>query len=171
MNIRSIFIALLGASVLAACGSSEENNHDHNNEELTPADDACEHMAGGPSEAITATAPDGDPPSIADSHTRFDVTLADDDQDGTYTGRLLFESTEEDEAHFFVDQKLTLTLLDSSDMELSPAETIAETPCDEVAQGWAFEVGVGSYALDFEAAAEEISVVYVPSGAEHEHEE
>lgn len=164
------YIVASAVLILAACGGNEDNNgnnhdnNDHNNEEFTVEDDACEHMIEGPEVAITAVAVGGDAPTVADTHTRYDITI-----DGG-SGIVLVEIAEESEMHFFFSAGVDLTVTDASDAEIAAEETIATVAeCDEVAEGAAYDLGVGTYTLTIETTETEVSMVPVPGG-EHGHE-
>ena len=168
-------IVLLAAVSLFACGESDDNNHNHENHdnhehnanhgtEVTPEADGCEHMVEGPEQAVTAAAAAADAPSITETHTRYDITIADG------SGFVALEVAEEGEWHFFFDKDVTLTITDSADAAVAAEETIdSVAECSEVAEGAAYDLGVGTYVLTIETSETEVSMVPVPG--DHAHEE
>lgn len=161
MTIRLLAIALT-LSVAAACGPAEENNHEG---EVTPEEDACEHMEEGPAVDATAVAAGEDAESISDSHTRYDLTVPGDPASGV----IEFALAEEGEAHFFFDSDVDLTVTDAEGTEVAAEATLASVDaCDAVVEGFVYDLGVGTYTLTIDGQASP-GMVYVP--AEHAHEE
>lgn len=143
---------------------NNEENHDHNNENVTPAADACEHMEGGPEEAVTAVAVGETPPSFSETHHRYDITIPDG------AGVVAIEIGEETEMSFFFNTDVTLTVTDASDATIAAEEELASVnECSDVAEGAVFDLGVGTYNLLIETT--EAMVSMVPVTAEHDHEE
>lgn len=165
----ALFVAIVA---LAACGESADNdanheanheNHDHNNEMVTPAADACEHMADGPEEALTAVAAGETPPSFSETHHRYDITIPEG------AGVVAIEIGEEREIHFFFDTDVTLTVTDASDATVAAEEEIASVDeCSAVVAGAAYDLGVGTYTLLIETTEEMVSMV--PVTGQHDHE-
>ena len=167
---------LVAVVAFVSCGESAENNannhnnhdhdhanHEHNNETVTPAADACEHMADGPEQAVTAAAAGGTPPSITDTHTRYDITLVDG------AGAVAIEVGEETEMSFFFDADASLSVTDAADVTIAAELEIASVDdCSEVAQGFVYDLKVGTYTLLIESSEPLVSMV--PVTAEHAHE-
>ena len=178
-------IILAAFALMAACGDSDDNNHDnhdnadhgenHDNHDhgqenhadgATIGADACEHMEGGPEEAIAAVAATETPNAATATHTRYDITLPE-------SGAILaVEIAEAANMHFFFNADVTLTVAGSDGTALSASETLATVDeCTDVVEGEAYDLGVGTYTLTFETDATELSMVMVPEGEEGHNSE
>jgi hypothetical protein len=155
MRYCMIILSTLLAVSLAACG-----HDDH----ASPAADACEHMQDGPIQAVAAAAESSpEAPALADTHTRYDVTLT--GEAGALVGHVNLPIAGAAEHIVFLDTDVPVELRDSQDA-LVAAEAVdrAIDECVEVAAGHTFDLGVGTYSLRFgPAAAERVSVVLVPA--------
>jgi hypothetical protein len=155
------FLALL--LLAAACG---DDHHDH----VTPAEDACEHMIGGPSIALTAVDDTAaDPPDMDESHHRYDVTLVALAADNG--GYVDLVSDEAGEIHLFLGAGVPIKVWDDQGTEV-PAESTQATvdECAEVAVGHTYDVGVGTYTVEIGPTADtSLAIVPVHGGDDHGH--
>jgi hypothetical protein len=147
-------LALLALLALwAACGGEEAP---------TPADDGCEHMINGPSDALAAIAePTGDAPDMVEHHVRYEITLAGDA--APYGGHVDLIMDEQGQFAIFVSPGVPLTVLDSSGEDVPPEAIETDVKaCAEVSAGYTFELGVGTYRLSLGPSEEpEVQVVVV----------
>ncbi len=150
----------------AGCGSDDEMEA-----ELSPAEDACEHMIEGPFESLTAVAADAaSMPAIAEDHTRYDIALI--ASGANSEGFLELRIAEEGEFGIYLSRDIAIEVRDSSDNTIAAEETESVAACSEVSVGHIFDFEVGSYELYVgpSADATEISIVLVELG-DHHHEE
>src|SRR5690606_19908221 len=148
--------ASLALVVTAAC-------HDDHEDHVSPAEDACEHMAEGPSQALTAAdQTSADAPALDAEHTRFDITLSGDD--GALGGYVNLVIDEAGEFYVYLDTNVPVALADAQGAAIAAEETIANVAeCAEVSTGHVYDLGVGTYSLRFgpgDAATVRVVVVH-----------
>ena len=139
---RSPFLAALFL-LAAACGTPEPTRA----ERLAALDhDACEHLANGPSRAVTASAEAASAPTVFDvEHTRFDVTLA--DLGGNPAGVVKFTVPEAGEYVFHGVSALTLALQNASGAAVPFVETKVGVSDCSTASRWIADLAVGTHLL------------------------
>ncbi len=172
-KILMVAFVLMGA---VACGDEDDhdNNHDNHNNENNHnlEEEACEHMADGPFESVTATTDAASGPSIAVEHSRVDVTLV-DDGNGMFTGFVTFPAGEEAEFAFFLSADVPFTITDSGGTEVAAEET--NGPLDacatDVLASMVYDLEVGTYTIEIGPTSEtEVGIVHEEAGGEHDHE-
>ncbi len=145
-------ITFLGA-VLLACGGD-----DGAEQAETPAGDACEHMEGGPAEAVVAGEEAGDAPSITFEHARVDVSLG--GPEGARGGYVRYEADEAADFTFFLDADVPVALVGGA-FEASEAVEA----CAAVAIGYTAALEVGPVVLKIGPTDRgTVSVVTVEAG-------
>ncbi|MCG8422090.1 MAG: hypothetical protein MJE77_29555 [Proteobacteria bacterium] len=152
-------IAAVAVSVaLLGCGDDDD--------ELNAAEDACEHMKEGPSQAVTAATDNtGDAPDIGEEHTRFDITLSGQD---SYIDLVI---DEEGEFTVFMDKSVPIAVSTSSGAPVAAEQTNSNvTECAEVSIGHTFDFEVGTYSVNFGSTAEQQVRLVVVHEGEHMHE-
>ena len=159
-------IIFVGA-VAYGCGEAANNHdHGHNHEHehtaephASPAEDACEHVEEGPFEGLDAVEPGGEPASIAASHTRYDIILPGNPPEG----QVVFENSMSGESHFYFGTDVDLTVTDADGAEVTATGSVDPvTDCEQVREGFVYDLEVGAYTLTI-AGAPEVSMVYVPA--------
>lgn len=170
---KTIYLTLL-ITFLGACGSddSDTNTSNTNNQTTveTPESEACEHLAEGPFQAVTAAADaTGTLENAAYEHTRVNIALA--DIEGGKGGFTSFESDGEGDFYFFLSADLPLKFLDGSGAEVAiESTTIGSDLCTEIAVKHVVELMVGTYTLEFGPTTEtEVGLVHELAGGEHIH--
>lgn len=149
-------IAPLLSLALFACGD-ETNDAVHAEE--TPEGEACEHLADGPFEAITAVENPltPDPPNAAIEHTRVDISFVDisgstpNTEDGSFGGTVAFEAAEAAEYLFFLSEAVPLSVFDATAGVFIPVEeeVVGSDLCSEIAVTHTYDLEVGTYLLTF----------------------
>lgn len=162
---RTLINIILASSLplTAACGGED---HGH----VTPAEDACEHMLEGPAIAVTAIDDSaGDPPDLDESHHRYDVTLVTLAADRG--GYLDLVSAAAGDIHLFLGTDLPVTLWDDQGSEVAPEATMTTVAaCAEVAVGYTYDLGVGTYTVDLgPTTATAVAIVPVHGGEDDAH--
>lgn len=130
------------ALMLGACS----DDHDHDEEAHGSVnEEGCEHMAGGPSKAVTAALElTGTIPDATAEHTRIDVTLV-DGFEGKKGGYVRYEAAETGDFAFFVDSDVAVALLDDQGQPVAfEGAGAAVTECSEVALRYTAELTAGS---------------------------
>lgn len=149
--------------LVAACGDEQI--------EASPEDDACEHMIEGPSQSLTAAALDATSniPVVDETHTRFDITLL--DIDGTNAGKVDLAIAEAGEHILFLNAAVSLSVTDSTGSGVAAEAMQGDiAACNEVGASYTFDLGVGTYTLDFESTQQGlVQLVIIPAG-EHGHQ-
>ena len=183
MNWTKVLILAFVLAGAVACGDDHDhdhdNNHDHNNHENNhnnheggAEEEACEHMADGPFESVTATADAMDAPSIAIEHTRVDVTLVDDGM-GMYSGFVTFPAGEATEIMFFMSADVPVTVTGPDGMPVDAESTGGPSdlcPTDVLASA-VYDVEVGTYTIEIGPTAEaEVGIVHEEAGAHSDEE-
>jgi hypothetical protein len=167
---KTIYITLLVA-FLGACGSDDSNTNTSNTNnqttEETPESEACEHLAEGPFQAVTATADAmGTLENAAYEHTRVNIALA--DIEGGKGGFTSFEADGDGDFYFFLSADLPLKILDGSGAEVAmESTTIGSDLCTEIGAIHVVELMVGTYTLEFGPTTEtEVGLAHELVGAE-----
>ena len=147
---------------VAACGSDDAAP--------TPQEDACEHMAEGPFEAVTAAADNqSTTPSIDALHTRYDITLAASGAD--YIGFVELVNDEMAERYLFLDADVPIEL-STGGGAVAPEESFSQVAdCGEVATGQLFDLDVATYQLEIGPTSQtSVSIVIVEPADGHGHD-
>lgn len=128
------------ALTLGACDDHDHDEEDHGNIN----EEGCEHMANGPSKAVTAVAAlTGTVPDATAEHTRVDVALI--DFEGAKGGYIRYEAAETGDFAFFVDSDATVALLDDQGQPVAfEGAGAAVNECSEVALRYTAELTAGS---------------------------
>ena len=150
------FVAALFPLTLLACADES----DPAPAEETPEAEACEHLAEGPFEAITAVESPmiPDPPNAAVEHTRVDISFVDisastpNAEGGDFGGTVAFEATEAAEFLFFFSDAVPLSVFDATAGVFIPLEeeVLGSDLCSELAATHTYDLEVGTYLLTFE---------------------
>ncbi|MDQ3264204.1 MAG: hypothetical protein M3Y59_11165 [Myxococcota bacterium] len=132
----------------------------------TPEDEACEHLAEGPSTPVTAVT-EGDGPLIADDHRRYDVTLV--PTSGGNGGRVRFAADEAGDFIFFTSVVVPITLTDAAGNAVEVEQTlIGSEVCSEIAARIIVPLGVGTYHLELGPVDQTLLSFVVEHGGGHE---
>lgn len=162
-NVPSLTCAAL-ALALAACTPPEGGGDA--GEQASPEEEACEHLAEGPSSAVTAAADLDGAPDISEAHRRYDVTLI--PVDGGNGGSVAYAAAEEGDYLIFLGADVSLSVFDSSGAEVTlEASGRGSEHCGEIAAHHTVELGVGTYELVF-GPTDETEVRVVVEHAAHE---
>lgn len=143
---------------------------DHDHDEETPAADACEHMAEGPSSAVSAIEDmAGTTPTVGAEHMRSDVTLV--GEPGSLGGYASLVIDESSEFGVYLDRDVPVSLWDGTGTEVEKEASSTDiSECTDVQVGHTFDLEVGTYLVSFGPTAEsEVRLVVVHHG-EHVHE-
>lgn len=154
IRILSFSVLLL----LTACG------------EPPPSGDAeaCEHLADGPSVAVTAAA-SGEGGAISDDHRRYDITLP--ATTGGFGGRVHFAAEEAGDFVFFFNRTVSAAYRAATDGAATAVEDrqTSGLSCAEIGQRDVVPLAVGTWVLDIGPTdSAELSVV-VENAAEGAH--
>ncbi|MFT7581136.1 MAG: hypothetical protein ACI9MR_002810 [Myxococcota bacterium] len=159
MKRHHLLVQLLAATLLLA-GSACDDDNDPEPAEESIEEEACEHRADGPFQAVTAGATaDATAPSATFAHTSVQITLADPDSDGTFEGFVTYAAAEAGDHVIFASDTVTLTVtaLDGTPITVEAVEPVSL--CSEVQAGHRVELTVGGYFLHFDASVAEVGVV------------
>jgi len=165
MKVFSSIVMALALSATPACG----DDHAHGDE--SPGADACEHLEVGPIVALTASDEPGTAPVAAESHIRYDLTLA--DMGGVPGGFVALPITEAGEYLVFLNAGTTLSLVDPAGEVLVPElEGTSSPDCAEVGAWAQFDLTIGTYTLELKgpSGASTISLVRIPAGSDGAHD-
>lgn len=164
--MKTISLVTLSLSLcLAATACSSDDD------EVTPEADACEHMADGPSEAVTAAAASTDDgPDVGEHHTRFDITLVASGTD--YVGFVDVVAEEAGEMLIFSDGDTAMKLWNGTTEIAAEATNANVTECSEVTMSRTFDVEVTTYTLELGPTDQtSISLVFGEAGGhDHDHQ-
>ena len=145
---------LLGAGTVlggaAGCPATGEGEGEGETED--PAAEACEHMAEGPANAVTAGADLASSPDVSAAHTRHDIALVDLDGAGAGTylgGSAAYAVVEAGDHTIFLDVDVPLTLVSSSGDAIAIEATAAVDTCADVAVAHTVELPIGTVELRF----------------------
>lgn len=111
-----------------------------------PAAEACEHLAAGPAQAVTAKSVDtaAELADVSKSHTRFDVTLP-ADASGTYAGYVKFPAPAAGSYLLVADAAAPLQLLDSAGKVIAPTAQTTAGACSAVKTQLELPLAVATY--------------------------
>lgn len=159
--------ALMLSVSVGGCG--DDHDHDHDHEQVLPLEDACEHLADGPNEAVTAAADGETGPDITEDHTRWDITLT--AVDGGNGGSVTFAPAEAGEFLFAMTADIPAMLFDGNGNEVALSAPGAEDgTCDLAQASYAVDAAIGTYTLSFGPTdATTVQLVVVHAG-EHDHD-
>ena len=139
MNRMSLVVSL---SLLAACGTASPDDG---------SGEACEHLQQGPSVAVTAASDSGAaPPSVTESHKRFDIALVADQAGGAHGGRVSYASSSAGDHALYLSAEVPVEVTDASGTVVTFESTVgAVSACTEVKSKRTLELGVGTDTLRF----------------------
>jgi hypothetical protein len=165
LSAAALLASMAAALQLAACDS---HSQDHGSEEDYKAD-ACEHMAEGPAESVTALASRDDSlPDVSEAHTRHDIALP--DVAGSREGYVAFEADEANDFHFALNSDATLEITDADGAVVQPeGEADSGSGCSEVKVLHTYELEAGRYVLHFASGFETSVSMVAVEGGEHAH--
>lgn len=133
--------------------------------QVSPGEDACEHMIEGPIQSLTAAADAGtDAPDIGEEHVRSDILLV---EAGALKGGVVdLVIPDAGEHTLYLNTDVPIAVLDGTGAEVAAVATESSVDaCAEVSLGHTFDLGVGTYALTFGPTAEAlVQVVVVARG-------
>jgi hypothetical protein len=157
---------MLGGLGLAACdsgGSSEE-------EEGTPLEEACEHMAEGPFVDIQATLDAASAPPANLAHTSMKILLV--ETGGMYEGYVAFPSSVAAETLFFLSKAVPIGVTDAQQAAVAiESSDTAITACSEVAASHTIDLSIGTWWIHFGPTTEpSVHLVFEAVGGAHAHE-
>ena len=162
MNWTKLLILSFVLAGTLACG--DEHDHDHDGE--SAEEEACEHMADGPFESVTATTDATGAPSIAIEHTRVNVALV-DDGNGEYSGFVSFPAGEATEIQFFMSADVPVAITDADGNALVAQETGGASdlcPANVLASA-VYDLEVGTYTIQIGPTSEsEIGIAHEEAG-------
>ncbi|MEZ4728594.1 MAG: DUF2796 domain-containing protein [Caldilineaceae bacterium] len=149
---------------------TEEHGHD---EEKSPVEHACKHLAEGPEVAVTAAADMANTAAVTGTHIRLDVTLA------AGEGYLAYTAEEAGEYIFYADSAITLTLQPADGEPIQPETTLAAealADCPGFIAAYTFDLAAGDNILaitnaDASTESSIVRLVVEAVGGEHEHGE
>jgi hypothetical protein len=170
MRLKLTIIAVAGSACIA-CGDEDSGEHADGDEHAKESVEfeGCEHLAEGPSTAITA----GDletttPPAVTNDHERFDLTLV--AGEGGNVGRVEFASDGAGEQSFFLDAMVPLLVKSADGVEVTPNHLhSSSTECDDIRLWSVFDLTVGTYWIDI--GPTEVTEVSLVIEAGHGHAE
>jgi hypothetical protein len=178
MKTPNCTFALMGLPLaLLACGEADDDDHAHGTGGATadaaaetPDTEGCEHMAEGPSAAVTAGADRAAAGAIADDHMRYDVTFV-DRPDGRKGGLVTFAADETGDFHFFFDAAVPYQVADAAGTAVEVEESSPGTDtCSDIKQWDVVELEVGTYTLTFGPTdAAGVKIVVEHGGEAHVH--
>ncbi len=137
------FFAMLATPMISGCG-------DHDHEDHSPAEEACEHTVDGPFQDVTATAASDGAPSASFEHTAVRITLVADANDASQnSGFVTFKAEEATEFGFFLSANVTMAITDASGTAVAIEESADVAACTQVAKQHNADLEVGTYTLQF----------------------
>jgi hypothetical protein len=165
LSAAALLASLAAALQLAACDS---NSHDHGSDDDYKAD-ACEHMAKGPAESVTAlSGRDESLPEVSEAHTRYDIALP--DVAGSREGYVAFQADDANDFHFALSSDATLGITDSAGAAVEPeGEADSGSACSEVKVLHTYELEAGRYVLHLASGFETSVSLVAVEGGEHAH--
>ena len=166
MRLRVVLglFALLATPMISGCG----DEHDH--EDHSAAEEACEHTKEGPFEDVTATAAADGAPSATFAHTAVRITLVEDADDNTQnSGYVTFAADEATEFAFFLSVDVPMEIMDANSAAVEIEESADVAECTEVAKQHNADLEVGTYTLKIGPTTETM-ISLVVEEASHEGE-
>ena len=164
MRLRAVLglFALLATPMISGCGD------DHDHEDHSAAEEACEHTKEGPFQDVTATAAADGAPSATFAHTAVRITLVEDADDNTQnSGYVTFAADEAAEFAFFLSADAPLAIMDANSAAVEIEESADVAECTEVAKQHNADLTVGTYTLKI-GPTTETSISLVVEEANHE---
>lgn len=144
MNTHRPMFALVTGLLALGLAACDSDDHDHAS--TTPEAEACEHLAGSVSKAVSALA-DADAaalPDVSAAHTRFDISLP-ADASGTYAGYVKFLAPAKGDYLLVANAAVPLQVIDSAGVAVAPSSTSSTGACSAVASQLVLPLGVASY--------------------------
>jgi hypothetical protein len=151
---------ILAALALGGC---------HGHDDHSPAEDACSHMTDNVAAMITAVDDLGAAaPAVSMGHTRYEITLVGDGADlGGYVDWTIGEAGE---YHVFLSDAVPLALWDGQgDAVAASATNTNVTECAEVSVGYSYDLGVGTYTMQFGPTALDVVSLVLVDEDDHDH--
>lgn len=170
---RILFIALASTALaFTACDDGHDHDHEAHGDPIEEAiEHGCEHVTGGPAEAVTAAADAASAPLGWEEHHRMDVTLLDDTA-GAFHGHVHLDVDAAGEIVVMLMQNVTIELKSADGTVLTPEETHENhASCTGAAVNHVFDVEVGRYEMYISGApSADVSYVIAEAGAHSEGE-
>jgi len=151
-----------------------EEGHEHE-EEKSPVEHACKHLAEGPEVAVTAAAAAdlAGTTAVTGTHIRLDVTLA------ASEGYIAYTAAEAGEYIFYADSAVTLALQHADGEMIQPESTLAAdalADCPSFVTAFTFDLAAGDNILaitnaDGSSETTLVHLVVEAVGGDHEHGE
>lgn len=138
----SRLLPVLALTALAATAACTTEEHEHED----PETDACEHLAAGPAEAVTAatTATATDAPDVSKAHTRFDVATG-GTAEAPATGYVKFVVAKAGEYLLVADKAVPLAVIDAAGATVAARSTAAKSDkCSVVLHRSLYDLKVGT---------------------------
>jgi hypothetical protein len=159
MKMKLFSAVLLSAALIMGCGDEEE----------TADTEGCEHLQGGPTTPVTATAGTTGAPAVSNDHRRYDITLT--DVTGGKGGSVSFAAAEAIDYILFTSADVPVIVKDSGGMTVTPEASVkSSSACTEIKGRHTIPLSVGTYTLTFgPTTATTVSLVIEESGNDHEH--
>ncbi|MCA9678961.1 MAG: hypothetical protein H6709_25015 [Kofleriaceae bacterium] len=155
MKLTTMILGGASAVLVAACGGGDD----------VPAVDveACQHLQGGPFQALTAGAVrDSSAPGIDDDHVAYQVTLP--ARGGGQGGFVFFGAAVAGDYVLFLDGDVDVEVTDSAGATVAPSATATSSAaCGEVRRRLTVPMELGTYFLDLSSAATEVTAVIEPA--------
>ncbi len=161
MNVKT-WMKWMGGAVAAVSVAMTGCGHDEAHDAET---ELCEHLQGGASRAVTATAEAEGAPGIADDHTRYEVSLP--EVNGQREGHVTFAVDHGGEYLFGLSRDVPVELRPAAGGDAVALTKSTPDVCEELAAVHSAELGVGTYVLRFGPTGEQAVDVVV----EHHHGE
>lgn len=142
--LRPAFTACAFAAAAVVAAACTDDHGDH--ADASPEAEACEHLGGPASKAVTAAA-SADAADLADvsaPHTRFDVSLP-MEASGSYAGYVKFLAPAKGDYLLVANAAVPLQVIDSAGAAVAPASTSASGACSAVATQLVLPLGVATY--------------------------
>ena len=171
---RMAFIGLtFTLGFLPGCEDHDDEHDPHQGEQHAEGavEEACEHMADGPFEDVSATATAGDAPSATHEHTAVNISLvADASSPADNIGYVTFAADEATEFAFYLSTDIPFAVFDAMDTEVLIEESTAVVDCSEVAVEHVADLEVGTYTLWFGPTIETMVSLVVEEAGYEEHD-
>lgn len=134
-------VATWSSLCLLACAEDAAPHADDD-----PAAEACEHLAEGPAQAVSAKTTDvaAELADVSKRHTRFDVTLP-ADVSGTYAGYVKFLAPAAGSYLLVANATVPLQVLDSTGLAVAPTAQTSVGVCPAVKTQLVYPLGVATY--------------------------
>jgi hypothetical protein len=153
--------------VVSGCG--EDGHDEHNHGDLSPAEEACEHMQNGPATSLEISAMSDAPTDTVHStweHKRVDLTLMDDGSGESFVGYVTYEAEAAGDYLVFADGQATITINDEQ-----PESAAEVSECSDVVQVQTFELAVGEHVMTVTASTATVRLVVELDGGDGGHDD